>query len=308
MADLSFYQAKYGINSIDAAFEKLVSTFQNYYDANYYVDWPKVYSKIKPYRRELLLLSSLCDETDIEGSTRALLHDYPKIIKVFPILMACRNTVEIVEDAAEARVSSYDFSSIGAELTEQEIERYTTFLKTSGLLGLLSQIKSVSDYVTGVEVGMDTNARKNRGGNCGTQAIVPFISQAQQNLPQISVKFEASYDFLATQNFNLPEKFRGIIWDVAFWTRSAMPKLTVMEINHYGGTGSKPPAIAREYAGRQIDLDLAKVGFIWVTDGRGWVSMHHPLREAFDSIHYIISIRLAKDGLLDWALRQQLSL
>lgn len=306
MADLSFYQAKYNINSIDAAFDKFISTVQNYFDANYYVDWKKIYTKIKPYRRELLLLNSLCEEADIEKAARALLRDYPRVITVLPILMACRNTIEIVEDIAEARVSTYDFRNVGTQLTDAEIERYTNFLLTSGLLALLSQIKSVPDYVTGVEVGMDTNGRKNRGGHCGTQAILPFITQAQQNIPNLNVKFEAGFDFLASQNCSLPEKFRGIVWDAAFWTDSSIPQFAVMEINHYGGGGSKPSAIAREYTARQADLSETNAGFIWVTDGRGWLAMRNPLREAFDNIDYIINIRLAKDGQLEWALRRQL--
>jgi type II restriction enzyme len=219
--------------------------------------------------------------------------------------MACRNSIEIVDDAAEARVTSYQFSG-DSQLTEQEIERYITFLKTSGLLTLLSQLKSVPDYVTGVEVGMDTNARKNRGGMCGVQAIQPFVSQAQQKLVGLSVKYEAGYNFLASQGFRIPESFRGIVWDIALWTQSPKPRLTVVEVNHYGGSGSKPSAIAREYSARQAELDKAGVGFLWVTDGRGWPSMRNPLREAFESIHYIINIRLAKDGLLEWALRRQL--
>src|SRR5437868_3732592 len=98
MADLSFYLAHYGINSADTAFDKFVSKLQNYYDASYYVDWKKVYEKVRPYRRELLLLSSLCEEPNKEKAARELLRDYPKVIEALPILMACRHTIELVED------------------------------------------------------------------------------------------------------------------------------------------------------------------------------------------------------------------
>jgi type II restriction enzyme len=220
--------------------------------------------------------------------------------------MACRNSIEIVEDSAEARVTTYDFKPIGAELSEAEIEHYVRFLTNSGLLALFARIKSVADYVTGVEVGMDTNARKNRGGCCGIQAIRPFITQAQRRVPNLDVKHEASFDFLAAQGFALPDMFRGVVWDVAFWTGGAYPRLAVVEVNHYGGSGSKPPAIAREYVARQPALDAAGIGFIWVTDGRGWLDMRNPLREAFDGIHYLVNIQLAKAGLLEWALRRLL--
>jgi len=291
---------------MEAAFEKFVATLQNYYDSTYYVDWEKVHAKVQPYRRELLLLTSLCTEANKEKAARELLRDYPRVIAALPVLMACRNSIEIVENAAEAHVTTYDFKPAGERLTEDEVEHYVEFLTASGLLSLLERIKSVPDYVTGVEVGMDTNARKNRGGHCGMQAIRPFIEAAQQNLPGLEVKFEAGFDFLSTQGFVLPEKFRGIVWDVAFWTRARSPRLTVMEVNHYGTSGGKPSAIAREYTGRQTDLDATDIGFIWVTDGRGWLNMLNPLREAFNGIRHLVNIRLAKDGQLEWALRRLL--
>src|SRR2546423_690151 len=123
MADLSFYKSKYNITSQAAAFDKFVSTLQNYYDASYYVDWKKVYEKVRPYRRELLLLSSLCEEPDKKKAAHALFRDYPKVIEALPILMACRHTIELVEDSAEARVSTYNFNP-QLQLTEAEIERY----------------------------------------------------------------------------------------------------------------------------------------------------------------------------------------
>lgn len=302
MSDLSFFKLRYGIDSADAAFEKFVSTLQNYYDADYYVDWKKVFAKLKPLRFELSLLSALCDEPNKEESARELLREYPKVIKAFPVLMACRNSVEIVDDISEARVTSYNFTHTSTALTETEIERYVKFLTTSGVLSLLGQINSVPDYVTGVEVGMDTNGRKNRGGECGIRAIYPFILEAQQHIPELCIKSEASFSYLTSQGFQVPEKFDGVVWDLAFWIDSSRSRLTVMEVNHYGSSGSKPPAIAREYIERQPALDEAGIGFIWVTDGRGWHKMRKPLRAAFDSLHYLININLAREGLLKWAL------
>ena len=105
----------------------------------------------------------------------------------------------------------------------------------------------------------------------------------------------------------MPEKFHGVIWDVAFWTHSSPPRLVVMEVNHYGSSGGKPPAIAREYTERQPYLDEAEVGFIWVTDGLGWHDMMTPLRDAFYGIHHLINIQLAREGYLEWAFLELLA-
>ncbi len=62
MADLSFYKAKYGLSTQESAFEKFISTLQSYYDANYYVNWEKVFKGTKRFEREFALLSTLCDK------------------------------------------------------------------------------------------------------------------------------------------------------------------------------------------------------------------------------------------------------
>lgn len=254
------------------------------------------------------MLSSLCGARDKRQAARQLLADYPKVITVLPLLMACRETVQLMEEQGETRVTSYDFPNNLQKLSDAEIEHYIHFLCTSRILELLEHIKSIPDYVTGVEVGMDTNGRKNRGGECGVKAIRPYVEEALVKLPFLRAKEEATFDFLAAQCCALPEGFRNERWDWAFWTEDKSRRFVVMEVNHYGSGSSKLKAIARDYTGRQKTLEAAGVGFIWVTDGRGWLKSHRALREAFDAIKHLINIRLAKDGQLEWALHQQFRL
>src|SRR5438067_4076154 len=102
MADPSFYLAQYGINSADAAFEHFKATLQNYYDADFYVGWNKIYKRIEDLRPELFLLSSLCGIENKQEAARRLLADYPKVIAVLPILMACRRTVQLMDEQNKA--------------------------------------------------------------------------------------------------------------------------------------------------------------------------------------------------------------
>ncbi len=261
------------------------------------------------------MLSSICDAPDKERAAHELLRDFPQVLPALPLLMGCRGmSLEMVDSAAEARVSSYSFKAppIGARLSEAETDCYVGFLLRSGLLDLLSRIRFAPDYVTGVEVGMDTNARKNRGGKCGVAALAPFVEQAEARIPGLRVQSEATYGFLTKLGCRLPANYEDIRWDWAFWHDSENGlegrRFVVSEVNHYGGTGSKPPAIAREYTGRQTEMDAAGVGFIWVTDGAGWAKMRNPLLEAFTKIRYMVSIGLAADGLLEWALRDLLNI
>ena len=306
MADLTFYQQRYGISDEEQAFAKFIATIQNYYDADYYVNWTKVFQNTKKYEREFALLSTLTDKPDKEQAARELLLDYPQIIPALPYLIACRKNVTIVEDAFQSKVTTYEFKSAALLCTEVEAEYYARFLMASGLIELLGHIHNVGDYATGIEVGMDTNARKNRGGDCGVRAIDLWIENAQIAMPTLRVKREANYEFLLGQGCDLSKSFSAVVWDRAFWLTDHPGKFVVMETNHYGGGGSKLGAIAREYTGREKCLVQDGIGFIWVTDGLGWKSARKALREAFKDIPFIVNVQLASEGQLEAALRSML--
>lgn len=312
MVELSFYANHFRVTSTDEAFSHFLRHIRTYYDADYYVDWKKVFTNVERYRHELFLLSSLCNAPDKEQAARELLRKYPQVIPVLPVLIAnadrstSRCVIPLAGDLSQGLVKSYDFSAPSAPLTESQVETYVEFLLKSGILFLLEQIKSVFDYVTGVEVGLDSNARKNRSGKCAIEALHPAVEQALRHLPQIESKAEATYAFLAAQGCTLPGNFTRKKWDWAFWTLKAPRRFAVVEVNHYGSTGSKPEAIAAEYAARQQILNEVGIGFIWVTDGCGWLKMRRALREAFDRVDYLLNIQLAKEGQLEWALRRLL--
>lgn len=304
MANLSFYAEKYGVTSQSGAFQRFVASLQNYYDSAYYVDWAKALANAGRYETELALLTTLCRKPDRVEAARHLLRRYPQIIPALPILVACRGPVALVEDLENAKVTSYDFVAPGMAGLSEDVDRYTAFLVASGLIDLLDHIGSVKDYVIGVEVGMDTNARKNRGGNCGIRAISPWVKDVFARHPEIAGGAEVSSDRLRQIGCPLPASATGVVWDYAFWTRSAPGRrFVVMEVNHYGSSGSKPSAIAREYTAREADLRGAGVGFVWVTDGMGWHAMLNPLREAFSGLDWLVNVRLAADGMLAHAVR-----
>lgn len=306
MADLQFYFSKYGIINAEAAFRKFVGLLQTYYDTAYYVNWQNVYTKAGKFEQELALLSTLCNKPDKQAAATDLLIKYPQVIRALPALIGCRNKVSVMEDVSELRVVTYEFQPLSARFVEAEAERYTHFLLESGLLELLSHINSVPDYVTGVEVGMDSNGRKNRSGKCAIKALNPTILSAQSNIKGLCAKSEANYAFLASKGCHLPHKFKRKTWDWAFWSDAHPRHYAVMEVNHYGGAGSKPTAIVAEYIERQQILEGSGVQFLWVTDGFGWLDMEENLHDAFNSVRHLINIRLAADGYLEWVLRRSL--
>lgn len=307
MARLDFYRERFGVRTEAQAFDYFVARLQNWYDARFYVDWQKVLANRERFAAELALLSTLCRKPDRLQAATDLLHRFPQVIPALPTLLACREEVTLVEDLAESRVETYTFTPNDGTGKTANVDKYARFLVASGLLDLLDHIHSVEDYALGVEVGMDTNARKNRGGDCGIRAIDPRVRAALTKLPDVQSGREVSSDRLREMGCPLGPEFSGLVWDYAFWTRARTPKrFVVMEVNHYGSTGSKPPAIAREYSGRQLALRDAGVGFVWVTDGLGWRAMRNPLWEAFQAQDWMMTVQLASGGMLEMALQKTL--
>lgn len=279
---------------------------RTYYTADYYVDWQLVYRNASKYERELALLSTLCNKPNKFNAAQELFEEYPKIIRALPQLIGCRAHITVMEDITDSRMVTYDFLDLGPQHAKAQAERYAHFLAESGLIDLLEHISSVPDYIIGVEVGLDSNGRKGRSGKCASNALLPAVQKALHSLPEIRVKREAKYSDLEKIGCYLPEDFKRQRWDWVFWTETFPKRFAVLEINHYGGTGSKPTAIVGEYTARQRLLESTGVSFLWVTDGMGWHDMLGALRDGFNQVHYMLTIQLAAMGQLEYVLEQTL--
>ena len=140
---------------------------------NYYTDFPKVYENVNKLKVELNILNSLIGSKDIENEFKSLLSRYPEIIKAIPILLAKREREIKVIDSKETYV--FNFAKMN-----YTIDQYALFMKNSGLFELLQNhiINNLIDYVLGVEVGMDTNGRKNRTGDAMEDLVESYLIKA----------------------------------------------------------------------------------------------------------------------------------
>lgn len=140
-------------------FEKWLLSFRgsisNY---SYYVNFDTVYKNISLYKDELNLLNGLVGAKDIESKFERIVNKYPNTLKCLPILLAKRASKIFCMD--ENGAFNYDF-----EKMNYSIEQYKVFMRKTGLFNLLQNhvINNLNDYALGVEVGLNSNARKNRG-------------------------------------------------------------------------------------------------------------------------------------------------
>ena len=141
--------------------ERLLTFTDSIANYKYYIDFETIYKNAEIYKIELNMLNSLIGSQNIEQDFENLIHKYPEVLKCIPILLAVRQTEIIVLDD-EGNKFEYNFKNMN-----YNVEQYTVFMRETGLFDLLEKhlINNLYDYVLGVECGLNSNARKNRGGH-----------------------------------------------------------------------------------------------------------------------------------------------
>ena len=263
----------------------------------YYTDFPKVYENVKKIKVELNILNSLIGSKNIEEEFKNIVREYPKVLSAVPILLAKRESEIKVQD----NQGSYVFNFAKMNYT---VEQYNLFMRNSGLYDLLQNhiINNLVDYVLGIEVGMDTNGRKNRTGDVMEDLVESYLVKAglikdktyfkEMNASDIKDRF--GIDLSALSNDGKTEKR----FDFVFF--GALNTLFACECNFYGSGGSKLNETARSYKTlAEESKRIPGFQFVWFTDGRGWISARHNLEETFDILDNVFNLNDLENGVID---------
>lgn len=261
----------------------------------YYIDFNKIYSNINKIKVELNILNSLIGSKNIEEEFESILLKYPETLKCIPLLLAVRaSEIYAVDSEGEYK---YNFKN-----QNYSIEQYKIFMRKTGLFDLLQNhiINNLVDYATGVETGLDSNGRKNRGGHLMENLVESFIQKAgyrkndtyfkEMYIHEITDKW--GIDLSAISNSGKSEKR----FDFVIKTENMIYGI---ETNFYASGGSKLNETARSY--KQIAQEVDTIDgftFIWFTDGSGWKSARHNLEETFDVMETIFNIKDLENGIL----------
>ncbi|WP_339609313.1 type II restriction endonuclease [uncultured Planktosalinus sp.] len=285
------------IENQDLLFEKITSSFKEKITQwDYFVNWDKVIRNIKLFEKELHLLNYLVGKKDLRKEAFELFKKYPETIRTIPTLLAIRaGSVDVLIDNKNFVYNHLDFFQ--KEYTASEIKEIVEFIINTGLGDLIEnkQLKSFVDYATGVEVGLDSNGRKNRGGTLMENLVEEFVKETCTSLgleymsqaTAKRIKLEWGIDLIVDKSS------RQI--DFAINNNG---KLYFIECNFYGGGGSKLKSTATEYIKMNEYWNAQDIEFIWVTDGAGWKSTLRPLREYFDRADYLLNLEMLKNGVL----------
>ena len=264
-------------------------------DYGYYIDFPKIHKNVDAIKVELNILNALVGSQNIEQEFDDLIAKYPETLKCIPILLAVRsNEIYAIDEDGEY---NYNFSKMN-----YPAEQYKVFMRKTGLFDLIANhiISNLVDYATGVETGLDSNGRKNRGGHLMENLVERYIQKAgyikgkdyfkEMNLSEIESKW--NIDLSAISNQGKAEKR----FDFVIKTDN---NIYGIETNFYGSGGSKLNETARSY--KTLALEAKTIDgfkFAWFTDGKGWNSARNNLEETFDVLDDVDNINDLESGVI----------
>jgi type II restriction enzyme len=268
------------------------SSISNY---TYYVDFDKIYKNVDKVKVELNILNSLIGSKNIEEDFQNILIKYPETLECIPLLLAVRSTEIFVKD--EINEYLFDFKKMVYSVPD-----YIRFMRESGLFELLQNhiINNLYDYVLGIEVGLDSNGRKNRGGHLMENLVESYIIESgfkknenyfkEMYLKDIENKWNLDLSAISGNNVST-KRFDFVI--------KTDNQVYVIETNFYASGGSKLNETARSY--KMLAEESKKVNgvtFIWFTDGTGWNSARKNLEETFNELKTIYNINDLENGIL----------
>lgn len=270
-------------------------------DYGYYIDFEKVHRNVESVKIELNLLNSLIGSSHIKDDFAALIRKYPETLKCIPLLLAVRANEIYCQDENGGFLYQFDAAKCSPTGRGDE-ERYAYFMERTGLFDLLAHhiIHNLVDYATGVETGLDSNGRKNRGGHLMEDLVESFIKKAgfikgetyfkEMYIHEITEKW--GIDLSAISNRGKMEKR----FDFVVKTPTMIYGI---ETNFYGSGGSKLNETARSYKTLALETDtIDGFTFVWFTDGKGWTSARNNLEETFDVMDHIYNIKDLENGII----------
>ena len=297
-------------NKGDSFINSLLDTNRGY---NYYVNWDNI-NEYDKYKVELSAMDVLIrvQQNKFKEVFINLLTKVPTVILTFPYLFALskqerinlnksnKNKLKLVGTELDSEdFQEYSFSITDTKnLTLNKINNYYNFFVQMGLENLFVNMlnKSTIDYVIGVLVGLDSNGRKNRGGEAFELACEPLIRKITQKY-NLELMCQKKFSILS-EHINISEDIANRKADFIIHNKD-FSKVLNIEVNFFNGTGSKPEEIIDSYINRQNDLKANNIRFALITDGSCWRQAKNQLSKGFRHLDCLSNYKTLKNGIIE---------
>jgi type II restriction enzyme len=308
MKFLNFYKEKLNCKTEDQVFDYIIDNLKPSNTLwTYFVNWEKVFKNTKQIELALNGLNYLIGKDDFDKEFKFLVKENPSIVKVIPALAvrdgSNKKKFKILVDFSNKKLVYEDYDFTVKNPTDKDVGKYLTFIKETGLKELITskKIKNLVDYMIGVEAGLDSNGRKNRGGHAMEDIIENFIKDVCEKNNFRYLKEANAEKIKKEWGYDVPVDKSSRRYDFVVDNGK---ELFIFETNFYGGGGSKLKSTASEYR-NLFDILKGKYKFIWITDGLGWKTTAKPLRETFDHNDYLFILSILETNILEHLLSKK---
>lgn len=240
-----------------------------------FTDFEKVSRNVAKIAIKLNQLNYLLGKEDLRAAVTDLYEENPKTFDVLDILVAVRKS-------DKKKVLDDNYVPTLVENYFNDIDGIYQFISKTGLAEVFAskKITNLVDYVFGVEVGLDTNARKNRGGDIMAKAVAQKFTDA--GIKFRSEVYSTEFPEITALGADL-KRFDFVI--------QKHGKTYLVETNYYNGGGSKLNEVARAYSELAPKINQYEhYEFVWITDGQGWHSAKSKLEEAYTIIPRVYNL------------------
>lgn len=266
---------------------------------DYYINFRKVVENAQRFKAELHLMNALVGSENIKSDFIDLASRYPTMIQCIPSLLAVRQREIFACDNGASNGKWYDFANAGNTLDD-----YCEFMEKTGLFEVISKhlVNNLYDYVVGVETGLDSNGRKNRGGHLMEDIVELFLRRTgveyykEMQAREVNRRWGLDLSNL-TNNGKTVKRFDFVVHTVGCTYG--------IEANFYSsdkdgkGGGSKLNETARSYKMLAMESrSICGFKFVWITDGGAWHSARQNLLETFEVLPTMFNIRELEDGVM----------
>lgn len=235
----------------------------------YFTDFKKIKSNVNKIAIKLNQLNYLIGKENLKEAVGELYQENPKVFEVLDILIAIRKN-------KKAKTFNNNGEIVLLDTYFTTPDSIMEYIEETGLADVFKNkdVTNLVDYVFGIEVGLDTNARKNRGGDNMSKAVSLIFDKAG-----VVYKKEVK-NTIFQEIISLGADVKQ--FDFVIKTKK---KTYLIEANYYNSGGSKLNETARSYSDVAPKINqYDNYEFVWITDGQGWFSAKNKLEEAYNII------------------------
>ncbi len=233
-------------------------------ELNDLIDIEKIIKIIDELQIKLNTLNYIISSNQIELNKKIekLFISQPEVFLVLPYLVAISKD-KIKKNNFLFRINN-EIQNLSNFLNSPK--SIISFLELSGLSRLIldGKIKNFVDFLTGIEIGLDTNARKNRIGFKNEKEIDNIITNAFSKYQYISIDRQLILEEFKNKVFLKNKKIDFVL------TNHLNNKKVIIETSYYNSSGSKIIETAKSFEKlNQIISEIQNYYFLWIADGTG---------------------------------------